>query len=119
MGPGMAPDDYHSVDSDQQKDLKMIRFTVKVEDLYKFTKEMKEYDQKSRDDFKTFESKLSSVIKKLAASSGVRVTWSEVIEKEVVFDQATEDLLVTLYDDFLVKAADEDTREDSSRFLRS
>jgi hypothetical protein len=85
---------------------------VHVGDLYKYTKELKEYSQTSHDDFKSFEVKISSLLAKLAIASNANttVTLNGILSRNIRLSKRTEDLMLIIFNDYLVGTPSEDTR---------
>ena len=97
-----------TVIEEQQPTIKIHSFSVEISDLHKFTKTLVEYKQETREKWVNFRTKLQSVVEKLASASRTK-TWNphsfkRILRFEETFSDETEDLLVSLFDDYIVEA---------------
>ena len=81
---------------------------MEISDLHTFTKTLLQYKLETREKWVNFRTKLQSVVKKLASASRTK-TWTphsfkRFLRFEEAFSDETEDLLVSLFDDYLVGA---------------
>jgi len=88
----------------------VVAFDVQVQDLYKYTKEIKEYSQSSHEQFKTFESKFSAFLNKVGVASNANTSLKKILSGEHELSEYSENLLRMTLNDFLVGRPNEDTK---------
>ena len=128
--PELAPEpkakkkDPKNPNNDPNDSKPVLNIDVRISDLYKYTKDLKQYSTVDHEAFRTYEYRLSNVLRKLAIASEQTFDWNDVKNERLELSKRTEEILLLIINDSLGGVPAEDTqllREDPEhlgRFLR-
>ena len=88
---------------------RVLNIDVRISDLYKYTKDLQQYSSVDHEAFRTYEYRLSNVLRKLAIASEQNFEWNDVKDERLELSKRTEEILLLIINNSLGGIPAEDT----------